>query len=186
MSYDEVLLDTEERMEKTFEVLKGTLRGVRTGRATPALVENIRVDYYGAMTPLKQLSTITTPDSRMIMIKPFDPSSLSSVEKAILKSEVGLTPSVDGKLIRLQVPPLSEERRKQLVGQVKEHSEAAKVSLRNVRRDANKQSESFQKESILTEDDSRKLKEEVQNLTKEYEDKIKQVMETKQTEILDN
>src|SRR5262245_51596990 len=135
MGYDDVLLEAEEKMEKSVEVLKNDYRGMRTGRAHPGLVEPIRVDYYGSPTPLRQLAQIMVPEANQLVIKPFSPQDAGAIEKAILKSELGITPQNDGKVVRLTIPPLSEQRRKQLVSQAKERAEQARVAIRNVRRD---------------------------------------------------
>lgn len=185
MAYDDILLEAEEKMEKAVEVLKEDMRGIRSGRATPGLVDGVRVEYYGTPTPLKQLANISCPDAKMIMIKPYDPSCLGEVEKALQKANIGLTPNSDGKLIRLQVPDLSSERRQQLVGQIKELSEKARVSIRNIRREANRDAEKEEKEKLLSEDEAHKLKEEIQELTKSYEKKVDEALEAKRKEILE-
>ena len=138
MDYYTLLFETEERMEKALDVLHDTSRGMRTGRASPGLVESIRADYYGSPTPLKQIANISAPEPDQLVIKPFDPSCLSEIEKAILKSDIGINPSNDGKIIRLQIPPLSQERRRQLASWAKEMGEETRISVRNIRRDANK------------------------------------------------
>lgn len=185
MDYEEILLDCEERMEKAVEVCAKEMRGIRGGRATPALVEGIRVEYYGSLTPLKQIASISTPDPRLIVIKPFDASVLKEIEKAIQKADVGLTPNNDGKLVRISIPPLSEERRRQLAGMAKEKAEEAKVAIRNVRRDSNKNADVALKDKILTEDDHHKVKEEIQALTKTYEGKADEALAKKEKEILE-
>lgn len=185
MDHDEILLDCEERMEKALEVMTEEMRGIRGGRATPGLVEGVRVEYYGSPTPLKQLATISAPDPRLLVIKPFDPGSLKEIEKAILRADVGLTPSNDGKLIRISIPTLSEERRKNLVSMARDKVEEAKVSLRNIRRDANRNVDGAQKEKTLSEDEAYKTKDEVQDLIKEYEKKIDDAFEKKETEIME-
>ena len=184
MSYDEVLLETEEKMEKAIEIFSNELRGIRSGRATPGLVENIRVDYYGTPTPLKHIANISIPEARLLVIKPFDKSSIKNIEKAILKSELGITPSSDGRILRLKVPHLSEERRKQLVSQVKELAEKAKISIRNIRRDNNKKADALEKDSTISEDDSKSLKDEIQKHTKDFEEKVIKKFEEKKEEIL--
>jgi ribosome recycling factor len=183
--YDEILLDTDDRMEKAVEHLVTEYRGIRSGRATPGLVENIRVEYYGSMQPLKATANIAIPEPRLIVIKPFDPSSAKAIEKAIQASDLGIQPSSDGKLIRLEIPPLSEERRKQLANLVKEKAEDARVAIRNVRRDGNKQAEQAEKDKEISEDQLHDLKDEIQDLTKKYEDKVDEHMEKKTKEILE-
>lgn len=185
MDDDEILLDAEDRMEKAIEHLHDALRGIRTGRASPGLVEGIRVDYYGSPTPLKQIANIGIPEPRMIMIKPFDPSSLKDIEKAILKSDLGIAPASDGKILRLNVPPLSQDRRKQLVALVKERAEECRVSMRNVRRDANKSADAAEKEGNLSEDDLKRLRDEIQDLIKRFETKVDEELERKTAEIME-
>jgi ribosome recycling factor len=179
MDADELLLDTEERMERAVEVLKEKFRGMRTGRANPGLIENVKVDYYGSPTPLKQIANISAPEASLLVVKPFDPSSLGTIEKAIQKSDVGIHPTNDGKLIRLAIPPLSQERRKQLAGRAKEVSEEARISIRNVRRDANKAADGLE----ISEDEMDKLKENIQELVKTYEGKVDDALKAKTTEL---
>ncbi|RMG38313.1 MAG: ribosome recycling factor [Planctomycetota bacterium] len=183
MDYDEILLDAEERMEKAVAVFREGLKGIRTGRATPGLVDSIRVEYYGSQTPLKQLANITVPEPQQIVIRPFDASVIGDIVKAIQSSDIGLAPNSDGRLIRLNVPPLSEERRQQLVARVKELAEEARVAIRNIRRDANKHADQAQKEKVLTEDDRDRLKGEIQDLTKKYEGMVNEAAEAKKKEI---
>ena len=171
-------------MEKVVMHLQDELRGLRTGRASTGLVENIKIECYGDFSPLKQLAAISTPDAQSITIKPYDTTIISSIEKAILQSDLGLTPSVEGKALRIVIPPLSEERRKKLSLQAKDQGEAAKVSLRNVRHDANKQTDKEEKEGILTEDDAKRTKDDVQKLIHEYEGKLNDVVKKKTEEIL--
>src|SRR5205807_8054332 len=171
MTSDEILMDAEERMEKAVKVFSDELRGLRTGRATPALVDSLRVEYYGSPTPLKQLANISTPDPQQIVIRPFDQSVLKDVEKSIRSSDLGMSPNNDGKLIRLQVPPMSGEQRNKMVTRIKKSSEDAKVACRNIRRDANKAFDAAEKSGEMTEDDRDKGKEEVQTLLKTYEGK---------------
>ena len=174
MSGDEILLDAEERMEKAVSVFRDELRGLRTGRATPALVDSIRVEYYGSPTPLKQLAQINTPDPQSIVIRPFDASALKEIEKAIRSSDLGMSPNNDGKMIRLQVPPMSGEQRQKMVTRIKKSAEDAKVAIRNIRRDANKHF-----------DQAEKGKEEVQTLTKKFEDKVTEMSDKKAKEVLE-
>ncbi|MHC4601682.1 MAG: ribosome recycling factor, partial [Planctomycetota bacterium] len=155
------------------------------GRATPGLVESVRVDYYGAPTPLRQLATISVPEPRLLVIKPFDPSSLKEIEKAILKSDVGVTPQNDGKLLRLVVPPLSEERRRQVVNLAREKCEETRVSFRNVRRDGHRKADQGQKEKIFSEDDARELKDEIHEEMKKMEKKVDEVIAKKEKEIME-
>jgi ribosome recycling factor len=185
MDLDEVLFDAEERMEKAADILAKELRTVRTGRASPALVEHLRVEYYGAHSELRQIANIAVPEATLIVIRPYDASAVKDIEKAILTSEIGLTPNSDGKIIRLNVPPLSGERRRQLSTQVRQMAETAKVAIRNVRRDANKAIEQLEKDSAITEDDRDKAKDDVQELTKQYEAKVDDATEAKSKEIME-
>ena len=181
MDYDTILLDAEERMEKACGVLQEKFRGMRTGRATPGLVEGVRVEYYGSPTPLKQIANISAPEADLIVIKPFDPSVLGEIEKAIMKSDVGIHPSNDGKVVRLQVPPLSQERRQQLAARAKETAEESRIAIRNIRRDANKSADETKK--TISEDDVKALKESVQELVKTYEKKIDGLLKEKTEEL---
>lgn len=182
---DELLFEAEEKMEKAVDHLAHSFRGIRTGRASPGLVEGIRVDFYGALTPLPHMASISIPEPRMIMIKPFDASSTTEVVKAIQKSELGITPQSDGKIIRLILPPLSEDRRKQLSMLVRDKAEEARVAIRNVRRDANKQAKAAADDGQLPKDDFDKLLEEIDGLTKQYEKKIDDGVTKKQKEIME-
>src|SRR5262245_19872009 len=185
MGVDDILLETEEKMEGAVAHLAGELRGLRTGRASPALVDTLRVDYYGAMTPLGQMAQIGCPEPRLIVIKPFDSSSVQTVEKAIRASNLGLNPQSDGKVIRLVLPPLSEERRKQLVKVVKDQGETANVAIRNVRRDGNKAADAALADREITEDQCDQCKEQVQELTKTYEGNVKEIVDKKSAELME-
>src|SRR5580700_9304609 len=185
MTSDEILLDTEERMEKAVNVFRDELRGLRTGRATPALVDSLRVEYYGSPTPLKQLAQISTPDPTSIIIRPFDQGCLKDIEKAIRSSDLGMSPNNDGKMIRLQVPPMSGEQRQKMVARIKKSSEDAKVAIRNIRRDANKHFDQAEKAKEMTEDERDQGKEEVQNLLKKYEDKVQEMADKKSKEVME-
>ncbi|NLW87165.1 MAG: ribosome recycling factor [Planctomycetes bacterium] len=183
MTYDEAMLDVEEKMESAIEYLRREYRGIRTGRASTGLVEHVKVEYYGTPTDLRQLATLSTPDANLILIKPFDPASVKDIERAIQASNIGIMPTSDGKMIRLSVPPLSGERRQQLISQVKKMSEAARVTIRNARRDGNKQIELLEKESTVTEDEAKRAKDEIQNLTKKYEELVTKILDSKTKEI---
>jgi ribosome recycling factor len=185
MTTEEILFDAEERMEKAVNVFRDELRGLRTGRATPALVDSIRVEYYGSPTPLKQLAQISTPDPQQILIRPFDQNCLKDVEKAIRSSDLGMSPNNDGKMIRLIVPPMSGEQRQKMVGRIKKSSEEAKVAIRNIRRDANKHFDQSEKGKEMTEDERDKGKDEVQSLLKKYEDRIVELADKKSKEVLE-
>ncbi len=185
MDRDEILLDSEDRMEKAVSVFQGQLQGLRTGRANPGLVDSIRVDYYGSPTPLKQLANISVPEPQQIVIRPFDASVTSDIVKAIQSSDAGLAPNSDGRLIRLNVPPLSTERRREMVGRINKFAEEARVSIRNIRRDANKHADQAEKAKTLTEDDRDSAKDEVQELTKKYEGQVNAHAAAKEKDIMD-
>lgn len=184
MPTKQLIAECKAKMEKTVAVLHDELKAFRSGRASPALVENIRVDYYGAATPLKSLATISAPQADTLVIKPFDPASVKEIEKAIKNSELSIAPIAEGKFIRLNIPPLSEERRKQLVHQAKQAGEQTKISVRNVRRDAIKELEKQQKDKTITEDDLDHGKKQLDDLTKEYSDKVDGLVKHKSDEIM--
>jgi ribosome recycling factor len=184
MPLDDILLDCEEYMEKAADHLRQELRGIRTGRASPALVEHIKVDYYGSPTNIRSIAAISIPEATQILIKPFSPQDIKAIERAINESNIGLTPHGDGKQIRLVLPPLSQERRLQLASQCKQMAESAKVTIRNARRDANKLIDTEEKGGLITEDDAKKGKNDVQELTKTYETKVDELIEHKKQEIL--
>ncbi len=186
MDQDEILMDAEERMEKAVNVLGNSLKGIRTGRANPGLVDSVRVEYYGSPTPLKQIANISVPEPQQIMIRPFDTSSLDAISRAIIGSELGMVPNNDGRVIRLNVPPLSTERRKQMTGRIKELAEEARVAIRNVRRDANKHADTSEKEKTLSEDDCKHTKDQVQELTKKYEGLVNDRAASKEKEVMEN
>jgi ribosome recycling factor len=186
MSADEILLDTEDRMEKALAKLKGDLAGIRTGRANPGLVDSLRVEVYGSPTPIKAIASVGAPEPTQIVIRPFDPGTLKDIEKAVLASGLGLNPQNDGRLIRINVPPLSTEVRKKLGARIRELTEEAKISVRNVRRDANKAADQEQKDKLMTEDDRDRVKEEVQELTKKFENMASDMATAKETEVMEN
>ncbi len=185
MSNDEILFDAEERMEKALGVLVDDLRSLRTGRATPAMVDGLRVEAYGSPTPLKSLAQISVPDPQQIVIRPYDQGTLKDIEKAIRSSDLGLNPNSDGKLIRLQIPPMSGDQRKKMAAHIKKLAEEQKVACRNIRRDANKAFDQAEKDKELTEDERDQGKEEVQTLLKRFEDKITEVSEKKTKEVME-
>ena len=184
MSSTEIQTETKRKMEKTLEIMKDELKSIRTGRATPGLVENIKVSCYGSLTPLKQLANITAPEAQLIIISPYDPSILKDIEKAILQSELGLTTNSDGKVIRIPIPPLSGDRREKIVTQIKELTEENKISIRNIRREANKHIDKEEKDSILTEDEAKKAKDQIQKFTHENEAKLNELLSQKSEELL--
>lgn len=176
--------DASERMEKAIGALKRDLGSLRAGRATPALLDRIQVDYYGSMTPLNQLANINTPDSRTLFIQPWDKSSLADIERAIMKSDLGLTPSNDGSSIRIMVPMLTEERRTDLVKMTKKFGEEAKVAIRNIRRDANDDIKKLEKTDI-SEDESRRHQEDIQKTTDKFVAEVDKVLASKEKEIME-
>jgi ribosome recycling factor len=182
---NDLLKDAESRMSGAIQSLTDDLTGIRTGRANPGLVEKIPVEYYGMETPLYQLSSISVPEARVIMIKPFDPSTLKAVEKAILASELNLTPNNDGKVIRLNLPPLTEERRRDLVKLVHTRLEESRIAIRNIRRDLMKDMRDFEKEKMISEDDLKLGEEELQKLTDKFIDEIDKIGVHKEKEIME-
>ena len=186
MSADDITLEADDRMEKSIEILKHALAGIRTGRANPGLVDSLRVEVYGSQTPIKQLASVGAPEPQQIVIRPYDPGTIKDIEKSIQASELGLTPISDGKVIRLNIPPLSTEVRKKLVARIRDLSEEAKVSIRNIRRDANKQADTEQKDKILTEDERDKLKDEIQEMTKKYEGQATDLAKSKEEEVMED
>jgi len=181
----ETIKDAETRMKGAIEALELDLSGIRTGRASPALVERLQVEYYGVATPLMQLATISVPEARALLIRPFDPSTLKTIERAILASELGLTPNNDGKVIRLNLPPLTEERRRDLVKVVHNRAEEGRVAIRNVRRDLVKELREFEHEKMISEDDLKRGEEELQKLTDRMIQQIDAIGDRKQKEILE-
>jgi len=177
--------DTSESMDKSIDSLKNEFKRVRTGRASPSLLDGIRVDYYGTMTPLNQMASLSAPESRLITIQPWDVSVIKDIEKAILKSDLGLTPSNDGKLIRISIPPLTEEGRKQLVKVIYKKSEEHRVAVRNIRRDSNDLLKGLKKESEISEDDAFRAQDQVQKITDKYIKLIDDVCKEKEKEILE-
>ena len=186
MTTDEILLDVEERMEKAIRKLKGDLAGIRTGRANPGLVDSLRVDVYGSAVPIKQIASVGAPEPNQIVIRPYDPGTLKDIEKAIQTSDLGFNPQNDGRLIRLNVPPLSTEVRRKMVGRIKDLAEESKVAIRNVRRDGNKEADTAQKEKQLTEDERDGVKEEIQELTKRFENRAGDLAKAKETEVMED
>jgi ribosome recycling factor len=185
MSVDDVMLDAEERMEKAIGVLKHALSGIRTGRATPGLVDSVRVEVYGSATPLKQLASIGAPEPSQLVIRPYDVSTIKDIEKAIVASDLGLNPQSDGKIIRINIPALSTDVRKKLVARIKELTEEAKIAVRSIRRDANKLIETAEKEKEIGEDDCNKLKDEIQELTKKYESTATDLARARETDVME-
>lgn len=181
----DILKETEDRMKSAISVLEDDLRGMRTGRASTALVEKITVDYYDTPTPLLQLASLSVPEAQTIAIRPFDRSSLGLIERAIQNSDLGLHPNNDGNIIRLNLPPLTAERRKDLVKQVKQRLEESKVAIRNIRRSAIQDIHDFEKEKLISEDESKDAQDSVQKLTDKYVDQVDEVGKRKEQEIMD-
>ena len=186
MSADDILLDAEERMEMAVGVLKNSLAGIRTGRANPGLVNSLRVEVYGSTSPLKQLASVGAPEPTQIVIRPYDPSTIKDIEKAIIASELGLNPQNDGRIVRINIPALSTEVRKKMVSRIKELVEQAKVSIRNIRRDANKSAEQAQKDKLFSEDARDDVKDQVQELTKKYESQADEICKTREVEVMED
>jgi ribosome recycling factor len=182
---DEIYDDTRQSMGKTIASLQNDFKRVRTGRASVSLLDGIRVDYYGAQTPLNQMATLAAPESRLITIQPWDTSVIKDIEKALLKSDLGLTPSSDGKIIRIAIPPLTEERRKELVKQINKMSEEHKIALRNIRRDANDMLKALKKDGDISEDDAFKAQDEVQKITDDHIGRVDEITKEKEKEILE-
>jgi ribosome recycling factor len=182
---DDVYADAQDRMHKALDSLEQDYKRLRTGRASVSLVDGIRVEYYGTATPLSQLATLTIPEPRTIVIQPWDQSVIGEIEKAILKSELGLTPMNDGKLIRISIPPLTQERRKDLVKVIKKKAEETKVAMRNIRRDANEMLKDLRKEKTISEDEQFKGQEETQKITDDFIKKVDGVFSAKEKEILE-
>ncbi|MFP4039668.1 MAG: ribosome recycling factor [Desulfosudaceae bacterium] len=182
---DLVYDETKDKMEKSLAAFASDLRKVRTGRASLSLVDGITVDYYGTPTPLNQMASLSVPESRLIVIQPWDATVIKSVEKAILQSNIGLTPSNDGKVIRLSVPPLTEERRREIAKQLRQMVEDYKVAVRNVRRDANENLKQLKKDGDISEDDAFAARDKVQELTDSYVERIDEIYKEKEKEILE-
>ncbi|KPN93154.1 ribosome recycling factor [Lysinibacillus sp. ZYM-1] len=181
----QVLEQTKEKMNKTIAAFSRELSSIRAGRANASLLDRIMVDYYGAPTPINQLAGVSVPEARLLVITPYDKTILGEIEKAIMKSDIGITPTNDGSIIRLMIPALTEERRKDLVKQVKKEAEDAKIAVRNVRRDANDDLKKLEKAGEITEDDLRGYGEDIQKLTDEFIVKVDQVTKDKEKEILE-
>jgi ribosome recycling factor len=186
MPADEILFNVEERMEKAAEVLKNQLSGIRTGRATPGLVDSIKVDVYGSPTPIKQVATVGAPEPQQIVIRPYDAGTIKDIEKAIIAGDLGLTPQSDGRVVRINIPQLSTEVRKKMVSRVKDLGEEAKVAIRNIRRDGNKDAEKAEKDKLLSEDQRDDIKDQIQELTKKYETRVSDMGKSREAEVLED
>jgi len=181
----DLLRETEGRMENTIESLEDDLRSVRTGRASPALVERVTVDYYGVATPLNQLAVISAPEPQLLLVRPYDPGSLSAIERGILQADLGLNPNNDGRIIRIPIPRLTEERRREMVKIVKRRVEEAKVALRNIRRDALEDLRAFEDEKLISEDDMKQGQDDLQKTTERFTERVDQIGARKEQEIME-
>ncbi|MSP11607.1 MAG: ribosome recycling factor [Chloroflexi bacterium] len=182
---DDLLVATRKHMDKTIEALNYDLHSFRAGRANPVLLDRLRVDYYGTPTPLTQMSTVTAPEPRLLTIKPWDPKSLNDIERAILKSDLGLMPSNDGKIIRLVIPQLTQDRRQELVKGISKRMEEARVAIRNIRRDVLEELKEYEKEKLISEDDMFVAKDKVQEITDQYIKDIEEIGKAKEAEIME-
>ena len=182
---DDIYLEADEKMKKVITAYQRELSTLRAGRASPSLLDRIEVEYYGTMTPLNHLAGVSAPEARLLVIQPWDKGAMGEIEKAILKSDLGLTPTNDGSVIRLAIPQLTEERRKELVKFVRKKSEESKVSVRNIRRDANDSIKKLEKSGDISEDDSRRAQDEIQELTDEKVEEIDKILEVKENEIME-
>jgi ribosome recycling factor len=185
MSASEIVKNAEERMDKAIAVLKHNLAGIRTGRANAGLVDSLRVEVYGSQTPLKQLASIGTPEPQQIVIRPYDTSIIKEIEKAIVAGDLGLNPQNDGRMIRLNIPPLSTDVRKKLVARIKELAEESKVAIRNIRRDGNKAAEQAEKDKEISEDDRDSMKDEIQELTKRFEAEASELARDREADVME-
>lgn len=181
----EVIKDMENKMKQAVQAFSKDLATIRTGRANPSLLDGIFVDYYGMSTPLNQLSNVSAPEARQLVITPYDKSSIGNIEKAIQKSDLGLSPSSDGNVIRINIPTLTEERRKELVKVVGKYAEDARIQIRNIRRDANDQLKKMEKNSDITEDDLKSLQDDVQKKTDHHTDEIDKLVDAKEKEMME-
>lgn len=180
---DTILLETEEHMEKALEYLKHELRGIRTGRASPAMIDSVKVEYYGSQSDLKSLASISVPEPTQLLVKPFDASAISEIKRAIEAAGLGLNPMSEGKQLRINVPPLSGDRRQQLTAKVKKMGEEQKIAIRNARRDGNKHADALESGGKIPEDEIETLKTEIQDLLKKYEGEVDKLVEAKSKEI---
>ncbi|AEI13717.1 Ribosome-recycling factor [Flexistipes sinusarabici DSM 4947] len=182
--YNDVIKDLKKQMKKTLEHYRDELRSVRTGRASVTMFDNVKVNYYGTPTPVSQVATLQAPDARLVTIQPWDPNMIAEIEKAIQSSNMGFNPSNDGTIIRVPIPQLTEERRKEIMKMVKKMSEEAKIAIRNERRSGNEDIKKLEKEKEISEDDAKKALEQIQNLTDEYIDKIDELTSKKEDEVM--
>ncbi|MCL2624345.1 MAG: ribosome recycling factor [Planctomycetaceae bacterium] len=186
MQADDILLDVEDRMQKAVAKLKKELTGIRTGRANPGLVDSVKVEVYGSSMPMKQVATVACPEPSQIVIRPFDLGTLKDIEKAIIASDLGYTPNSDGRVVRINIPPLSTQVRQKMVARIKELTEESKIAIRNVRRDGNKMADAAEKNKEMSEDDRDATKEEIQKLTKQYEEETTELAKNREKEVMEN
>lgn len=186
MTTELILSDTDERMEKAIEVLKKNLSGIRTGRANPGLVDSLRVDVYGSPTPIKQIASVGAPEPTQIVIRPYDTSIIKEIEKAIVGADLGFNPQSDGRVVRINIPPLSTDVRKKMVSRIKDLGEEAKISIRNIRRDSNKAAEQSEKDKEISEDQRDDIKDQVQDLTKAAEEKVNELTKSREAEVMED
>lgn len=186
MPAEQILKDCESRMEKAIEIFKKSLGGIRTGRANPGLVDTLRVDVYGSPTPIKQIASVGAPEPTQIVIRPYDPTVIKEIEKAIVGSDLGFNPQNDGRVVRINVPPLSTDVRKKMVARIKDLNEEAKISIRNIRRDGNKAAEQEQKDKLVSEDERDDIKDSVQELTKRFEEIANEAAKTRESEVMED
>lgn len=182
--YNEVIKEIKKQMKKTLEHYRTELRSVRTGRASVTMFDNVKVNYYGTPTPVSQVATLQAPDARLVTIQPWDPNMIAEIEKAIQSSKMGFNPSNDGTIIRVPIPQLTEERRKEIMKMVKKMSEEAKITVRNERRNGNEEIKKLEKEKDISEDDAKKALQQIQDLTDEYTDKIDELTDKKEEEVM--
>jgi len=185
MPANEITKDSEERMEKAIEVLKKNLGGIRTGRANPGLVDSLRVDVYGSPTPIKQVASVGAPEPTQIVIRPYDAGIIKEIEKAIVAADLGFNPQSDGRVVRINIPPLSTDVRKKMVSRIKELTEDAKISIRNVRRDGNKLADQEEKDKTISEDQRDDIKDSIQDLTKKFEEQAASIAKTRESEVME-
>ncbi|MGI9496661.1 MAG: ribosome recycling factor [Mariniblastus sp.] len=181
-----IIEDAEQRMDKAIEVLKKSLGGIRTGRANPGLVDSLRVDVYGSPTPIKQVAQVGAPEPTQIVIRPYDAGIIKEIEKAIVASDLGFNPQNDGRVVRINIPPLSTDVRKKMVNRIKELTEEAKISIRNVRRDGNKAADVAEKDKTLSEDQRDDVKDQVQELTKKFESQAQDIAKARESEVMED
>ena len=185
MPANEITKDSEERMEKAIEVLKKNLGGIRTGRANPGLVDSLRVDVYGSPTPIKQVASVGAPEPTQIVIRPYDAGIIKEIEKAIVAADLGFNPQSDGRVVRVNIPPLSTDVRKKMVSRIKELTEDAKIAIRNVRRDGNKLADQEEKDKTISEDQRDDIKDSIQDLTKKFEEQAASIAKTRESEVME-